>query len=101
MSLVEMIGKATTEYNLSVKRQQDLFEDLTEKRSEKLSKQIKDNASVLNLIQAWKQEENRKKWLKYVELEDKAIENEVDKMTSMEEIKGKVLGLTKEEAKYG
>jgi ribonucleotide reductase alpha subunit len=101
MSLVEAIGKATTELNLCVSRQQKLLDDLTEKRSDKLSKQIKDNASVLNIFRAWKEEETRKEWLKLAEIEEKALDKEVEKITSMDEIKSKVLGLTKAEALYG
>jgi hypothetical protein len=101
MDLVEMIGKAQTEYDQIIKRQQKLFDDLTEKRSEKLSKEIRDNASVLNLIQEWKQEEYRRQYLKLVEVEAQAIEKEIDKISSMSEIKGRIFGLTKDEAKYG
>lgn len=101
MSLVEAIGKAQTEYNLSIKRQQDLLDDLTEKRSDKLSKQIKDTASVLNLLHEWKNEETRKQMLKLSDIENRAVADEVEKLASMEELKAKIFGLSKDDIKYG
>jgi hypothetical protein len=101
MDLAEMIGKIQTEYNLSRKRQQDLLDDLTEKRSEMLGKKITENASVLNLVQEWRMEEDRKKWLTLAEKEDRAVNSEIEKIKNMPEIKGRMIGLTEKEAKYG
>ena len=67
MSLVEAINTAQTEYNQCVNRQQKLLSDLKQKRSDRLSKQIKENASILNLVQMWKAEESRKKLIKIAE----------------------------------
>lgn len=101
MSLVEAINTAQTEYNQCVSRQQKLLESLKEKRSFRLSKQIKENASILNLVAMWKQEESRNKLIKLAELRKKAAEEEVEKLTSMDEIKARIMGLTKEEAING
>jgi len=101
MSLVEAINTAQTEYNQCVSRQQKLLESLKEKRSYRLSKQIKENASILNLVQMWKQEESRKSLIKLAELRKKAAEEEVDNLSSLDEIKARIMGLTKEEAING
>ena len=101
MSLVEAISTAQTEYNQCVSRQQKLLESLKEKRSYRLSKQIKENASILNLVQMWKQEESRRKLIKLAEFKKKAAKEEVEKLTSMDEIKARILGLTEEEAING
>ncbi len=50
MSLVSAITSAREEHNECVKRQQSLLKDLIIKRSERLSKQVQENASVLNLV---------------------------------------------------
>ena len=60
MSLVEAINTAQNEYNQCVNRQQKLLGDLKQKRSDRLSKRISSNASILNLVEAWKDEESRK-----------------------------------------
>jgi len=101
MSLVEAINTAQTEYNQCVSRQQKLLESLKEKRSQRLSKEIKENASILNLVAMWKQEESRNKLLQLAELKKKAAAEEVQKLTSMDEIKARIMGLTEEEAING
>ena len=101
MSLVEAISKATNEHNQCVNRQQKLLDDLTEKRSDRLSKNIKENASVLNLLEAWSNEESRKSWLHLADIESKAVKDEINKMISMEEIRGRIIGLTESEAMWG
>lgn len=101
MSWVEAIGKAGTEYDQCLKRCNDLLDDLKEKRSSRLSKKIKENASILNLVQDWRDEERRVKMLKLGELEQQAIANEVEKLTTMSEIKARILGLSKDQILYG
>lgn len=101
MSLVEAIGKASTEYHQCLARQQKLLEDLKEKRSSRLSKQVKDNASILNLIQMWKSEESRLELMQHAEREQAAVNKEIDKLSSMADIKARILGLTKDEIRYG
>ena len=93
MSLVEAIGKTETEYNQSVNRQNKLLDSLKEKRSDKLKKQIRENASVLNLVRLWKEEESRKKLLQLAELRRKAVTDEVEKLADIDEVKARILGL--------
>jgi allophanate hydrolase subunit 1 len=101
MSLVEAISTAQTEYNQCVNRQQKLLESLKQKRSDKLKSQIKENASIINLVQLWKEEESRKKLIKLAELRKKSVNNEVEKLSSMEEVKATILGLSKDEVSNG
>jgi|TARA_B100000085_G_scaffold283160_1_gene313172 hypothetical protein len=101
MSLVEVIGKIETEYNQSVNRQQKLLGDLKEKRSDRLSKQVKENASILNLVQMWKEEESRKKMIHLAELRKQVIKEEVERLSSMDEIKCRIMGLSEDEALDG
>jgi hypothetical protein len=101
MGLVEAINTAQTEYNQCVSRQQKLLESLKEKRSSRLSKQIKESASILNLVQLWKDEESRIKLIKLAEVRKKALEKEVDKIASLDDIKAKIMGLTKDEVLNG
>lgn len=101
IKLAEMIGKISTEYNLCIKRQQDYLSDLKEKRSIRISKQQKDNASVLNIIAEWKQEEYRKKYLKIAEREQEAVDKELEIIDDVENIKARIFGLTREEVMHG
>lgn len=101
MALVEIIGKVETEYNQCVKRQQALLNDLKEKRSDRLKKKQDDSASILNLVEMWKGEESRKKMLKLAEMRKESVKEEVDNLSSMEEIKCRILGISEEEILNG
>ena len=101
MSLVESINSAQTEYNQCVGRQQKLLSDLKQKRSDRLSKQIKENASILNLVQMWKEEESRKKLIKLAETRKLAIKDEIDNLSAMDDVKARIMGLTEDEALNG
>jgi hypothetical protein len=101
MALVEASNTARKEYNDCVNRQQKLLNDLKVKRSERLSKQVKETASIINLVQMWKEEESRAKLLKMADMRKKVIEKEIDRLSSMDEIKCKILGISKDEILNG
>jgi len=101
MALVEASNTARKEYNDCVNRQQKLLNDLKVKRSEKLSKQVKETASIINLVQMWKEEESRSKLLKMAELRKKTLEKEIERLSSMEEVKCKILGISTDEILNG
>jgi len=101
MSLVESISSARTEYNQCVNRQQKLLNDLKIKRSERISKQVKENASILNLVEAWKEEESRMKMIKLANMRKQIVEKEIENLSSMDELKSRIFGLSKDEALNG
>ena len=101
MSLVEAINTAQSEYNSCVNRQHKLLSDLKQKRSDRLSKQVQDNASILNLVETWKEEESRKELIKMAELRKKTIKDEVGKLSTIDEVKARIFGLSVEEAVNG
>ena len=101
MSLVESISTAQTEYNQSVNRQHKLLGDLKEKRSDRLKNEIKENASILNLVQLWKDEESREKLIHLAEMRKKVVNEEIDRLSSMEDVKCRIMGLDKSEGLNG
>jgi hypothetical protein len=101
MALVEASTTARKEYNDCVNRQQKLNNDLKVKRSDKLSKQVKETASIINLVQMWKEEESRMKLIKMAEMRKKSLEKEIDRLSSMDEIKCKILGISTDEILNG
>jgi hypothetical protein len=52
-------------------------------------------------VQLWKDEESRIKLIKLAEVRKKALEKEVDKIASLDDIKAKIMGLTKDEVLNG
>ena len=101
MALVEASNTARKEYNDCVNRQQKLLNDLKVKRSEKLSKQVKETASIINLVQMWNEEESRQKLIKMAEMRKQVIEKEIDRLSTMDEVKCKILGISKDEILNG
>ena len=101
MALVESISKSQTEYNQCVNRQQKLLGDLKEKRSDLLKRQIKENASILNLVQMWKEEESRKDMIKLAEIRKKAVKEEIERLSTLDEVKARILGISKDEVLNG
>jgi|TARA_R110000824_G_scaffold395132_1_gene595529 hypothetical protein len=97
MSLVEAINTAQNEYHQSVNRQQKLLESLKEKRSDRLKNQLKENASILNLVEIWKSEESRHKMIRLANLRREAVEEEIEKLTTMEELKARIMGISEGE----
>jgi hypothetical protein len=97
MALVDAISSAQTEYNQCINRQQKLLDSLKQKRSDVLKNKIKENASVLNLVQLWKEEETRKKLIQLANVRKKAVADEVQNLTDMDEIKCKIMGISKGE----
>ena len=101
MALVDAINTAQTEYNQCVNRQQKLLESLKEKRSDKLKKQIKENASILSLVEMWKEEETRKKMIELAEKRKEIVKDEVNNLSSMDDVKARILGLSEGEVLDG
>ncbi len=101
MSLVEAINTAQTEYNQCVNRQTKLLNELKEKRSQRMSKIMQESASILNLVELWKEEESRNKMIKIAEIRKKNISSEIDRLSSMEEIKSRIMGISEEEVLNG
>ena len=101
MGLVEAINTAQTEYNQCVNRQQKLLESLKEKRSDKLKKQIKENASILTLVEMWREEETRHKMIELAERRKGVLKDEIENLTSMDEVKARVMGLSEDEVLNG
>ena len=101
MGLVSAINDAQTEYNQCVNRQQKLLSDLKEKRSDRLKKEIKNNASITNLVQMWKEEESRKKLIKLAEMRKVMVKDEIEKLSSIDEVKARIMGISEDEVLNG
>jgi len=101
MSLVEAIGKAQNDYHQSVGRQNKLLNDLKEKRSDRLKNQIKENASIINLVQMWKEEESRQKLMELAELRKQIVKEEIENLSSMDEVKARIMGISEGEILEG
>jgi hypothetical protein len=96
MVLVEAINTARTEYNASVKRQQSLYKDLVHERSKRI-KAEKEGASILNLVALWKEEKSRKQLLKIGEDRKVKLKEAIDELSTMEDVKARIYGISEAE----
>lgn len=101
MALVDAIKTATDEYNSSVKRQQALYNDLTKKRSDRLKDKLSGTANILNLIEMWKNEETRVKMIKLGEKRKEKLKEEIDRLSTMEDMICMVSGIDVNEVLNG
>ena len=62
---------------------------------------MQESASILNLVELWKEEESRNKMIKIAEIRKKNISAEIDRLSSMEEIKSRIMGISEEEVLNG
>lgn len=101
MPLIEAVNSARTEYNQCVGRQQKLLNDLKVKRSERISNQVKENASILNLVQMWKDEDTRKEMIKMADMRREVLKTEIGRLSSMDDVKARIFGMTEQEVLDG
>jgi hypothetical protein len=93
MSLNEAISSLQTEYNQCRNRQNKLYKSLVDDRSKKIQERKQENASILNLVQAWKDEERRKSIIHLAEAQKQNLEGEAKRLSSMDELKAVIRGI--------
>lgn len=101
MVLMELLQSARGDLDSCVKRQKTLYDSLTQKRSEKVSKEIKDKASLLNIINAWRNYETRQAILVKAKEKKEKLREEIHKLESLDEMKYRLLGLSEDEILNG
>jgi len=101
MALVEAVKSLRQEHNCCIKRQNDLLDALKGERKERISNNVKENAGILNLITLWKEEEGRKQLIDLANRERDLVKDEIKRLSSMDELRSKILGLTEDEALMG
>jgi hypothetical protein len=101
MSLNEAISSLQTEYNQCRTRQNKLYKSLVDDRSKKIQERKQENASILNLVQAWKDEERRKSIINLAEAQKQNLEDEAKRLSSMDELKAVIRGIDIDEMVNG
>ena len=101
MQLNEAISNLQTEYNQCRARQQKLYKSLVDDRSKRIAQRQDENATILNLVQAWKDEERRKGIIILAEAQKKNLHEEAKKLSSMDELKAVIRGINIDEMVHG
>jgi len=97
MSLIELINGAREKLDKSKERQKKLIENLTDSRADRLKKRIQENSSILNLVDAWRDEKRRQELIALADLQKKAEDADIHKLSTMSDVVALIAGITKNE----
>lgn len=99
IQLNDVINKLQAEYHDCIVRQQKLYATLTGERKSRLESNENNSSSVkiINLVNAWKNEEFRMKTIHLAELEKRKLEEESSKVNSWDAIHAVLRGASYEE----
>ena len=93
--LAEILKAKSTEYDQCEKRQQNLISSLNGDRVKRIATKIDKNASILSLVQAFQNEEERKFMVQLAEKQKMDVEAEANRIESVDSWKARVLGIDK------
>lgn len=93
--LAELLKTKSEEYNQCEKRMESLITRLNGDRAKRVQHKQNQNASILNLVQLFQEEEERQVMVKIAEMQKQLVEDEVANIESMPDWKARVLGLRK------
>lgn len=100
-ALAEMIKAKTEELNKCDVRQQKLIDDLQGKRSQRHATKQKSTLSVVDLIEWWQDEKERKKAIEREDLRKLEVSTELDRLENISEVKARIVGFSREELMNG
>ena len=95
--LAELLKTKSEEYNQCEKRMESLVTRLNGDRAKRVQNKHQQNASVLNLVQVFQEEEERVVMIKIAEMQKRLVVEEAAEMELMPDWKARVLGLRKED----
>lgn len=101
MQLNEAINNLQTEYNQCRTRQGKLYKSLVDDRSKRISARREENASILNLVQAWKDEERRRGIIQLAEAQKQNLKEEAKRLSSLDELRAIIRGIDLDEMVNG
>jgi len=97
MRLTELIKATSDELNQCEKRIESLTKDLNGSRTARLKAKGEENGSIFALVEAFQEKEERDRMIMLADLQNKLIEDEANRLESMDDYKARILGISKRE----
>ena len=97
LRLTELIKATSDELNQCEKRIESLTKDLNGSRQARLKARGEQNGSIAALVEAFQEKEERDRMIMMAEMQNKLIEEEADRLESMDDYKARILGISKKE----
>lgn len=101
LSIGEHINNLRSQKNDAQDKVQKIIKMLQGERSKKVENRVKENDSVLALIDFWKQKENRDKMIELAKKQEALVEEEVKRLEDVDQLKAMIAGITPNEATRG
>jgi len=97
ISLTERLKSTSDELNQTEKRVEALITRLNGDRAKRKEKHMSDNSSFLSLVEEFQQKESRDRYAHIANLQNKAVEEEAERMERVADIKARVFGISRDE----
>lgn len=95
--LAELLKTKSEEYNQCEKRMESLIMRLSGDRAKRVASKQQENASLINLVQLFQDEEERKVMIRIADLQKRAVKEHAEEIEKMPAWKSRVLGISKGE----
>jgi hypothetical protein len=95
VALANAISDVQNQLHQNRLRQQSARESLTGKRKDRISSELKQSGSIINLVRAWRLQEEREKMIKLAQKMEEKVAGEVDRLTSVDNLKAELFGIDK------
>jgi len=97
VKLAEILKAKSAEYHQCEQRQESLIKKLNGDRAVRMKNREGQFASVLNIVQSFQEFEERQRMIDIAEKQKILVENEADRLESMDSWKARVMGLRRED----
>jgi hypothetical protein len=97
IALADAIKGKSEELHRSLTRQADFTKDLTGKRADRQKLQTAKAKSLVSLVEAFRDEAERKNALRFAELRKKKVADEITRLESEDEWNARIFGISREE----
>jgi hypothetical protein len=94
MSMVEEMKNIRKDMDENSKRQNATIKSLQGTRNDRAESKLKENKSVIQLMEAWQEEERRLKVIAYTNRKKVDIKTEINRLDSLDSIKVEIFGLS-------
>jgi hypothetical protein len=98
MRLTEVLKTISEEYNQCAQRIDKSIQKLNGERSKRVEQHQQKNASIINLVELFQDEHERKMMIQIAEMQKKIINEEANRLENMSAWKARILGISKQDA---
>jgi len=98
MRLTETLKSISEEYNQCAQRIDKSIQKLNGERSKRVEQHNQKNASIINLVELFQDESERKMMIQIADMQKKVIKEEADRLENMSSWKARILGISKEDS---